>query len=106
MKEVLAGRQEQLREAFERNKQSQEECRLQKLEIEKQIDLVKAQERIEHENILSIRHNYSKELENQIQDIENRKKMEKDAQLMEFEKEKVCNTSLILNVNFSHHFSS
>ena len=94
MKEVLAGRQDQLREAFERNKQSQEECRLQKLEIEKQIDLVKAQERIEHENILNIRHNYSKELENQIQDIENRKKMEKDAQLMEFEKEKVCNTFL------------
>lgn len=89
MKEVLAGRQEQLQEALERNKQAQEECRLQKIEIEKKVELFKDQEHHEREKILFIRQKYSKELEEQIDDIENRKRVDKRAQILEFEKEKV-----------------
>lgn len=88
MKEVLAGRQEQLQEALERNKQAQEECRLQKIEIEKKVELFKDQEHHEREKVLGIRQKYSKELEEQIDDIENRKRVEKRAQILEFEKEK------------------
>jgi hypothetical protein len=89
MKEVLAGRQEQLQEALERNKQAQEECRLQKIEIEKKVELFKDQEHHEREKVLGIRQKYSKELEEQIDDIENRKRVDKRAQILEFEKEKV-----------------
>jgi hypothetical protein len=94
MKEVLAGRQGQLREAIERNKQSQEECRLQKIEIEKQIEIAKGQEQKEREVKLAFRQKYSKVLEDQLEDIEKRKAYEKLLHQQEFEKEKVCLLSL------------
>lgn len=89
MKEVLAGRQEQLREAIERNKQSQEECRLQKIDIERDIEKSKIQERQKQEHILAIRQDYSKTLEEQIADLEHRKIAEKTQEKKEYEKEQV-----------------
>jgi hypothetical protein len=88
MKEVMIGRQKQLQEALERNKQSQEECRLQKLEIEKKIEISKNQERNEREAKLAIRQAYSKSLEEQLHDIEKRNALEKLKQQREFEQQK------------------
>ena len=99
----MAGRQEQLKDAMKKNKEAQEECRIQKLEIERQIELVKAQEKLEREKVLSIRQAYSKVLEEQIEDVEKRKILEKIAQQKEFEKEKVSSTvSRINNLNRSN----
>lgn len=89
MKEVLEGRQQQLREALERNRLDQEESRLLKLEIERQTEKGKAEDKLKHESIMKKREKYSMELKDQIKDIERRRILESEAEEEIIAKEKV-----------------
>ena len=89
MKEVLEGRQQQLREALERNRLDQEESRLLKLEIERQTEKGKAEDTLKHESIMKKREKYSMELKDQIKDIERRRILESEAEEEIIAKEKV-----------------
>ncbi|KAI8899575.1 tumor suppressor, Mitostatin-domain-containing protein [Globomyces pollinis-pini] len=89
MKEVISGRQLQLQEAIERNRQSLEESKRQQLEIEKQIEKTKLLENQESARKLKLRQEYSQILAQQIQDIEKAKEQERIDKQAKYAQEKV-----------------
>ena len=104
MSQVLQVRQEQVREAIERNKQHQEEVLLHKAHLERQIQQSKAMEIAEHEKRLKIREEYSNILAEQIKDIEQRKVIEKRNLELEMQREKVYIGSFRMNIAESNKY--
>ncbi|KAJ3276971.1 hypothetical protein HDV01_000023 [Terramyces sp. JEL0728] len=94
MKDVIKGRQEQLKAAIERNKQDQEISRLHKIELEKEIEKGKQIEAESNAKTLVIKQKYSKILADQIEEFEHRKVNEKLLKQKEYEAEKVISYSL------------
>ncbi|KAL2913720.1 hypothetical protein HK105_206736 [Polyrhizophydium stewartii] len=72
MKEVMEGRQEQLKVALERNRQAQERVRIEKLEIEKRIEEAKQWEAAQHEKAAKTKREYSTMLKEQMEIAERR----------------------------------
>ena len=94
MKEVMTGRQEQLQHALERNRQAQEQVRIEKIQIEKQIEESKQIESKAHEKHYQSMREYSRVLTEQIDAAEKRKLEEKRRVELEDAAQKVNQESL------------
>ncbi|KAI8930174.1 tumor suppressor, Mitostatin-domain-containing protein [Entophlyctis helioformis] len=77
MKEVMAGRQEQLQHALERNRQAQEQVRLEKQRLEQTIAEAKTFEAAEHAKHAKSKREYSHMLKEQMETAERRRADEK-----------------------------